>query len=31
VCADLTTSNANCGMCGIACSPGHTCVMGMCQ
>jgi hypothetical protein len=27
----LTTSNANCGMCGTACSPGHTCVMGTCQ
>lgn len=25
-CADLTTSNANCGMCGNACAGGETCV-----
>jgi hypothetical protein len=30
VCADLQTSNANCGACGVGCSAGQTCVGGKC-
>jgi hypothetical protein len=31
VCADLQTSNSNCGVCGVACSTGATCTAGLCQ
>jgi hypothetical protein len=30
-CVDLTTSNANCGACGQACSAGSNCVAGACE
>jgi hypothetical protein len=30
-CRDLRTDKANCGMCGIACPPEHTCAGGICK